>query len=489
MAFVRRLATDVAFYGVLDVLQRAVSVLLVPVYTRVLSQQDFGNLDLIFTACGLLQVVVDMQQTLGFMRFYPESLRNGTEKRFVGTNLLTRMALGAFIAAAFLGLGRAGYVEVNFVPSFARWKAAWAVAAATIPASLVTELLLLQTRLVGSKRLFAVGSLGSVILSTALCVVLVVGFHWGLLGAVVGQSAAKVASAGVLLWGLRNRIAFEWDAAGIRRVLRHTLPIVPGYWLGSFSTHASRFFIFGEMGAAQAAILAVCLKVVSVIGLFSLSFRMAWQPLAMMNLDGNESGKQFSEAMRLFLIGGLLSVCALAILARPVVSILAPPSYAEAARYVAFFAMAAIIGEIGVGLQLGNQVAGKTFWLSVGAILGTVVNIAALALLMRSLGIRAVVLGALASSLVRMCLAYTTSQANYTVAYDAGAFLRFGLGCALVGVMTVLDGRVGPVFSIGSFAATGVVLSWMSLTEHEKRLALGLVGARWPDRGVKWRMR
>jgi len=42
---------------------------------------------------------------------------------------------------------------------------------------------------------------------------------------------------------------------------------------------------------------------------------------------------------------------------------------------VAFFAMAAIIGEVEVSLQLGNQAAGKTFWLSLSAIAGSVVNI------------------------------------------------------------------------------------------------------------------
>src|SRR5688572_21934174 len=111
MAFVRRLATDVAFYGVLDVLQRAVSVLLVPVYTRVLAQQDFGNLDLIFTVCGLLQVLVDLQQAQGFLRLYPEEQRLGTERVFAGSNLVVRLVLGVVVAAAFLALGAGGYVE------------------------------------------------------------------------------------------------------------------------------------------------------------------------------------------------------------------------------------------------------------------------------------------------------------------------------------------------------------------------------------------
>jgi len=472
----------VAFYGVLDVLQRAVSVLLVPVYTRVLSQQDYGNLDLVFTACGLLQVLVDLQQAQGFMRFYPEHLRRGTDKRFAGANLVTRLALGGFIAAVFVTFGVAGHIETRFVPSFTVWRTSWVVAAATIPVSLVVELLLLQTRLLGLKQWFAVGALGSVVVSTVLCVVLVVGFHWGVLGAVVGQSAGKVVSVGVLLWALRSRISFQWDASAVRQVLKHTLPIVPGYWLGSLSAHVSRFFLFSDMGAAQVAILAVCLKVVSVIGLFSASFRMAWQPLAMMNLGEPQSREQFSEAMRVFLVGGLLSVCALAILARPVVSILAPASYAEAARYVAFFAMAAIIGEVEVSLQLGNQAAGKTFWLSLSAIAGSVVNIGILTLFTHALGIRAVVLGALVSSLFRVGLAYASSQANHAVPYDATAFVRFGLGCALIGVMTVVGGSVPPVLSLGSLAAIALVLSWMTLTEHEKHLALGLVGVRWSDR-------
>ena len=475
MTFVRRLTTDIAFYSVLGALQRAVTILLVPIYTRVLSQQDFGNLDLIIAACGLVQVLVDLQQAKGFMRFYAEHVRAGSERRFVGTNLITRLALGAFIAALFVGLGLGGYLERSFIPSFGLWRTTWIVAVATIPASLIGELLLLQTRLLGSRRLFATGALSNVLLSTIVCMILVAGLGWGLFGAVVGQCTGTIVSAFLLVWSLRTHITIAWDANIMKGVLRHTLPIVPGYWLASFSVHLCRFFMFGEMGAAQAAILAICLKVVGVVSLFSVSFRMAWQPLAMMNLGDERSDEQFSEAMRVFLIGGLLCVCGLAILAGPVVALLAPASYADASRYVTLFAFASIIGEIEASLQLGNQVAGKTFWLSVSAIAGFAVNVVALASFTRVLGIGAAVIGAIVSAVVGVSVAYASSQANHRIRYYKGAFLRFGVGCMLVGTITLFRGIISSAILTALLASIGVCLSWMSLKADEKRLIRGLI--------------
>jgi O-antigen/teichoic acid export membrane protein len=479
VAFVRRLATDVAFYAVLDVSQRAVGVLLVPIYTRVLSQREFGNFDLIVTVCSLLQVIVDLQQAQGFMRHYPEHLRRGTERRFVGTNLITRFVLGLAMMAVFIGLGNAGWLEFGFVPSYEAWKGSWIVAAATIPITLVMELLLLQTRLLGSKRLFAIGAVGNVLVSTVLCVILIAGLGWGVFGAVLGQCFGKLFGTGVLLWGLREHITYRCNWDSIRGVLVHALPIVPGYWITSFSVHVSRFFVFGELGAAEAAILAICMKVVSIVGLFSVSFRLAWQPLAMMSIGEEGSHHQFSEAMRVFLIGGLVSVCALSILAGPIVWILAPPSYAVAARYVGFFALASVISEVETSLQLGNQVAGKTFWLSLSAVLGIVVNVAILALFTRSLGIGAVVLGALVSSVLKAGFAYVTSQANHRVQYDTGAFVRFAVGCVVVSVMTALHGRIPAAVFAVAMGSTGLLLSWSSLSAYERRLARNVVMVGW----------
>jgi len=52
--------------------------LLVPIYTRVLSQQDYGNLDLVFTAGGLLKCSLTCQQAQGFMAVLPEHSAEGT---------------------------------------------------------------------------------------------------------------------------------------------------------------------------------------------------------------------------------------------------------------------------------------------------------------------------------------------------------------------------------------------------------------------------
>jgi len=101
---------------------------------------------------------------------------------------------------------------------------------------------------------FALALSGSVVVSTVTCVVLVVSFHWGVLEAVVGKARQGSVSRGAPL-GSSAPHQFRMDTSAVRQVLKHTLPIVPGYWLGSLSAHISRFFLFSDMGAAQVAIL------------------------------------------------------------------------------------------------------------------------------------------------------------------------------------------------------------------------------------------
>ena len=105
---IKNLSIDFAFYGLLDLLQRSIGLIMVPLYTRVLTQQQFGDLDILLVMASVFTVIVDLQFVSGFSRLYLEYLDKGLGPRFAGTVLVVRLIGGLVIGGAIVSSGLLG---------------------------------------------------------------------------------------------------------------------------------------------------------------------------------------------------------------------------------------------------------------------------------------------------------------------------------------------------------------------------------------------
>src|SRR5918995_1280843 len=69
---VRRISRQLFAYGTADVLVLAISFLLLPIYTRVLSPREYGALALLLVFEAVLKIVNRWGMDAGFLRFYYE---------------------------------------------------------------------------------------------------------------------------------------------------------------------------------------------------------------------------------------------------------------------------------------------------------------------------------------------------------------------------------------------------------------------------------
>jgi O-antigen/teichoic acid export membrane protein len=481
---IRLLSRDVAFYGTLDFLQRSLSVVLVPIYTRVLTRSDYGNLDLILTVWSVVTVLVDLQFIAGFTRLYLERRQAGDGPRFVGTAILVRTVISGTVAAAVLILGFAGFLELRFIPSFLNNSVAWTIVMLGIPVALAYEVLLAQAQMLRWKKWFFAGAFGNTLLSTVLCVIFTVALHWGVAGVAAGQMIGTFSAMTILFTGLRGEISFQFQTNLLKQIAHYSLPIVPGRWLSHFSAYIGRFFVFAGFGAAENAILAIAAKLAAVVGLFCLAFRTAWQPLAMAYIGDKNSETFYVRSLRVFLAGGLFSVAALILLTRPILAILAPDSYAVAEYYVPFFLVASIIGELDTNLQLGNQIAKKTYWISVAAALAFGINVTVLLTLTIRLGIYAAAIGLLLGFGAKATLTYITGRRNYRIAYDKSSLLVFAGGCAAIVTLAVARSRglLSDVPFYISIAVLGLALPFVILGAAERQVIYAVLAERIPRR-------
>ena len=99
---VRRLSRQLAAYGTADVAVLAVNVLLLPLYTRVLSTTEYGALALLLVCEALLKVVFRWGLDTSFLRFYYDCKTEDEKKTLAGTLAIAMAVVNCALTAGLI---------------------------------------------------------------------------------------------------------------------------------------------------------------------------------------------------------------------------------------------------------------------------------------------------------------------------------------------------------------------------------------------------
>ncbi|AWL10331.1 hypothetical protein HME7025_02491 [Aquirufa nivalisilvae] len=450
---IKKLAGDFAFYGIIDLIQRSVSLILVPFYTRILDQKDFGKLDMLLILLSVLSVLIDFQFISGISRLYLEFVSKGLGDRFGGTVIFFRFMVGLCLAILISIFGMGGFLEFNFMPSFLENKIPWVLILVFVPVSISFDALIMQARMLRAKIPFASGALLSTIFTSLGSVITTVLLGWGITGVIATMLAGKIIGGLIVYVGLGNKIQLCIDRQILKPLFAYCVPLIPGWWLGFSATYVGRFFVYGILGPEDSALLAVSMKIQNLIGLFAISFRSAWLPLAMTYIEDKDGDTFYVSTMRLFMSGGFLMTFLLTLFIHPLLAIFAPSTYHDVGITFALFSIGCIIGECESNLQLGCQLAKKTIWITVGSFVSFLISILILSMYTSQLGITAAGLALLLSAIGRIVVTYFSSQYYRFIPYDMKSFLMFGLGC----IVLLFNAQMNQILSIPTIFWQGIL--------------------------------
>ena len=66
----RKLFKDSVIYTIPILISKGIGILIIPIYTRILSVSEYGNLDLLLVIANLVNLVVAFEISQGVARFY-----------------------------------------------------------------------------------------------------------------------------------------------------------------------------------------------------------------------------------------------------------------------------------------------------------------------------------------------------------------------------------------------------------------------------------
>jgi len=458
----KQLAGETAIYGLSSILARIVNFMFVPLYTRMLTQAQYGVVTEFMAYIAILQVVLVLGLETGCFRFAnkegedPRKVYSGALLTVLGLNLAFLAVMVAFSDSIASALGYEGYRSVIIYIG------------AILLCDSVTAILFAKLRQEHKAVKFAVFK--TVKIFTELGMNLLLFLVWPAQPDFTYPIFAIFVSC-VLCLALfipdMVKLHLTWDRAVVRRMLAYSIPLMvaalPGVANDFLDRVLFRYFdTSSEAWRASLGVYQAAVKLAVIMNLFIQMFRYAAEPFFFQRARDKGSKQLYAVVMEYF-----TAFCGLVLLGVvgyiDIISLFLGRDFRVGVGVVPVMLLSYMLLGMLFNVSMWYKLSGKTnmaIWITLaGLVVTTVVNV----VFMPRFSYWASAFGHLASYLVMFILSAALGARYYPIPYDwkrIGAI--FLLLCVAYAGIAIPSGTFPSLFSGFSFNA-GPGIHWAQL--------------------------
>lgn len=411
----KRLAASGLAYQAASLLAALLALFTLPLYTRFLSEADFGYAETILTLVILASILLRFGLGEAFVRYWhsadgPEARRRlaRTTTGFVLVSTTVALVAGILLAGPLseLVLGTRNPTLMAFgvigIWTFTNLEVAYAI-----------------LRVDERRRAYLVASSVNVVLTVTLTVTLVVFLDEGARGYVLGNYAASgVVLLGLWAFAVREHLGLPRGGAALAGLLRFGAPTIPADAAVFLLNVIDRAWLLRAESPDAAGLYSVAIKLATAVIILVRGFQLAWPPLAYSIGSDREAQVLYARVTTAFIAVSALMVAGFALLGRWVVRLLAAPDFFGAHTALPWLALGwALYGLYLVLVTIAGR-AEVTIRTLPSAALGVVVNVLLLVLLVGPLGIVGAALALCASYVAMLALLFALTRRAFRVPFQ-----------------------------------------------------------------------
>ncbi len=336
----RKILTASALYGAADVLVLAVSgFLLLPLYTRALTQSEFGNYVVVKTNIEIFTYLLYLGLPSAVTRVYFDYRRQGKHYEYL-SSVLVMFALNV----AFCGFVLALYGEVLWnllsprTPARPYMWYAFAIAAGGFVAALVAVWLRLENRV----RAFVTLQITIATMLALFAAVSLVLLDGGLRGLLIALLLSGVLSAAVLPWLFGGKFRLVLRREHVIESLRYAVPILVGYVAYFALGRASTLILQRHVQLDQIAIFGLAQQLALLVVICAAAFGKALQP-AVFGAEPAQA-REIMQRAGVTYIAVIFCMASLVVLfCAEIVGVVAPRAYASSQSILLILVTASMV--------------------------------------------------------------------------------------------------------------------------------------------------
>ncbi len=360
----RNLISNTFIFAIGTFSSKVLVFLLMPLYTKVLSEAQYGTVDLMVQVGNFLLPLVSCGIVNGIIRF---GLDKYYKKRDVFTTGFLTILFG-FIILLILEpiLVHVPYLNENTMMIYV-----------FVLMSSMRSLCSQFVRAKGYVKLYAIDGLLSTATTIFFNVLYLVVLKWGINGYMLAMISADTLSTLFLFYvaGLRRYLHIRGlNLSTSQEMLRYSIPMIPNSIFWWVNNMASRYMIAYFMGEEYNGLFAVAYKIPTIIVLMSNIFMDAWQ----MSAVSDSPDKRASFFTRVFLFYQSLICTAasgLILFSKVITMILVSDSFYESWKYIPLLLLSTIFSCMSTFLGSVYMVEKKSMLNFITTGIGAVINV------------------------------------------------------------------------------------------------------------------
>lgn len=386
----RKLSSNVLAMLIGQFSSRLLSFLLVPLYTAILTTEEYGVYDLIVTTVTLLTPFLTLAIAEGVIRFCLDKEYQSKDILTIG---LTVVACGGLILGCCFPLIK----NIEAIADYYAWLLLFFIS------SNVYLVLMQYLKGVGKIKLYSGCGIISTVITLGLDVLLLVVFSWGIVGYLSAYVIGHLSVAVIICFAVNIKECLT-NPLKIKKktyadVLKYTCPMIPNSICWWVSNSSDKYMVRGYMSASALGVYSVSYKIPTVMAIFTTIFNSAWQISAVDDFGSEESKKFFSNIYILFSGCNILFASLLILFSKYIAMLLYQNDFFIAWKASAILILAYVFNALAGLLGSIYTSAKKTKMLFISTVIAAIVNIILNIFFIPKFGI----LGAAAATFISYC--------------------------------------------------------------------------------------
>ena len=429
---IRSLTRHTAIYGIGDLLGRVVSILLLPVYARLLTAEDNGVRTLAFACIGFCTVFYSLGINQALIRYLSGENDPADRRTRFSSAFWTLLFIGLLLSSA---LGLASAPLARYLLGSEAHTSIFHLVAIIIFLDTLSEPLFALCRARQQSVAYAAVRLVQHTLQMGLTVTLIVGFGIG----VEAIFWSNVASSAFALFALLplgwKQFRLTWDRATVRDLLSFGVPFVPSALAVMVINLSDRFLIKFYLGLDATGVYDISYKFGLPMLLVVRAFRSAWAPALLSVPDPGEARAVCARVTTYFSMAAVLLFLCIAAFSRELILLVSghnAPVYLPGQAVVPLIALAYLFYGLYVILTAGIYAEARTRMLPAIVGAGAVLNVGLNLLLIPRLGFVVAAWSTLAAYTLMAVLLYLNVRRFYPVPYEYRRLVKVGVAGSVV---------------------------------------------------------
>lgn len=349
---------DSLLYTFANLFTRGIGFILLPIYTRIISKEEYGLFDYLTTVGALLGVVVTLEVTQAIFRFIPE-YKDTLQKQIKLASTGFWFSVGMYTLLCVLCFSFSKLLAEILLDDVKYYDLIQITSVLFLTNAILYNFTSLMRANLLSKQVVIVSTLNAVFVAS-FSLLFVVYFKLGLYGLISGQLFGILLSLLFAYTRVKAWIKFVFCFESLKQMLSFSAPLIFSSIGVVLSMFVDRVMLKEFLGAEQLASYAVAIKIASIVTLLMVGFQSALTPLIYANYQKIDTPNKIVKLFHFYLFASLLSLILIGGSAHWLVTIIAGVQYSEAANYVAPLVCAALFSSMYLffpGLSIAKKTA------------------------------------------------------------------------------------------------------------------------------------